>query len=249
MTRLPLYALQDELDRAAAAHPQSRTLADFRLDDELVEHEREALAAAARIVTPHARIAAVFGDHADLRPWCRPLAPQPSRRGARSFPASTLGRKGAYLLRSAVHALDSRVEIRVLGRELEGPASGTAWPSATAHEGPVGLEGAAVVVLPAYVEHQPRALLAAAAAGVPVIASEACGLHDIAGVITIPTGDVEALADAMDRILRPTSDRSACNTSTRDARAAGMRTRSRPPPQDGGRADRRQHSGVCAVPR
>ena len=63
-------------------------------------------------------------------------------------------------------------------------------------------EGAAVVVLPAYVEHQPRALLAAAAAGVPVIASEACGLHDIAGIVTIPTGDAGALTAAMDQILR-----------------------------------------------
>jgi hypothetical protein len=205
MTRLPLYALQGELDRAAAAHPQSRTLADFRVDDELVEYEREALAAAARIVTPHARIAALYGDRADLRPWCRPVASHPSRRGsAVVFPASTLGRKGAYLLRSAVRQLDSEVEVRVLGRELEGTGFWDGLAVSHGTQGRAGLEGAAAVVLPAYVEHQPRALLAAAAAGVPVIASEACGLHGIDGITTIPTGDAEALAHAMDRILRAT---------------------------------------------
>ena len=214
MTRLPLYALQGELDRAASAHPQSRTLADFRVDDELVEYEREALSAAAHIVTPHARIAALFGDRADLRPWCLPtMAHLPRRGGAVVFPASTLGRKGAYLLRSAIRALGCEVEIRVLGRELEGPGFWDGLAVSHGPRGPAGLEGAAVVVLPAYVEHQPRALLAAAAAGVPVIASEACGLHDIGGVITIPTGDAEALADATDRVLRvsaPGEARSLC---------------------------------------
>jgi hypothetical protein len=210
MTRLPLYALQGELDRAAVAHPQSRTLADFRVDDQLVEYEREALAAAARVVTPHARIAALFADRVDLLPWCLPTVSRPSRRGrALVVPASTLGRKGAYLLRSAMRALDYEVEIRVLGRELEGPGFWDGLAVSHGPGGPAGLEGAAVVVLPAYVEHQPRALLAAAAAGVPVIASEACGLHDVGGVITIPTGDAEALADAADRVLRASAPREA----------------------------------------
>ena len=59
------------------------------------------------------------------------------------------------------------------------------------------LEDAAAVVLPAWVEHQPRRLLQAVAVGVPVIASEACGLEHAGGVTTIPTGDSAALRDAL----------------------------------------------------
>jgi hypothetical protein len=107
-------------------------------------------------------------------------------------------------LRRAARALDGEVGIRVLGRELEGTDFWDGMAVSHGARGPAGLDGAAVVVLPAYVEHQPRALLSAAAAGVPVIASEACGLHDIDGIVTVPTGDADALADAMDRALRVT---------------------------------------------
>ncbi len=52
-------------------------------------------------------------------------------------------------------------------------------------------------VLPAHIEHQPRALLAALARGIPVIASSACGLGERAGLITVPAGDVQALRAAI----------------------------------------------------
>jgi glycosyltransferase involved in cell wall biosynthesis len=61
-----------------------------------------------------------------------------------------------------------------------------AWPSELA-----------AVVLPAIVEHQPRALLRALAMGLPVIASEACGLGDLAGVTTVPMFDGAALRNAI----------------------------------------------------
>jgi glycosyltransferase involved in cell wall biosynthesis len=53
------------------------------------------------------------------------------------------------------------------------------------------------VVLPAWIEHQPRRLLQAVAAGVPVIASEACGLRGVRGVINVPCGDLAALRMAI----------------------------------------------------
>src|SRR6185503_13158913 len=59
------------------------------------------------------------------------------------------------------------------------------------------LNGAAAVVLPAWIEHQPRRLLQAVAAGVPVIASEACGLRGVRGVINVPCGDLAALRMAI----------------------------------------------------
>jgi glycosyltransferase involved in cell wall biosynthesis len=57
------------------------------------------------------------------------------------------------------------------------------------------------VVLPAYIEHTPRVLLKAIAYGIPVIASAACGLENMSGVITIPTGDEQALIQAIRQVL------------------------------------------------
>jgi glycosyltransferase involved in cell wall biosynthesis len=63
------------------------------------------------------------------------------------------------------------------------------------------LDGAAAVVLPAFVEHRPRRLLAALAAGVPVIATPQCGLGDLPGVIEVPAGDGEALMSALQAVI------------------------------------------------
>jgi glycosyltransferase involved in cell wall biosynthesis len=61
----------------------------------------------------------------------------------------------------------------------------------------MSLDGAAVVVLPAWVEHWPRRLLAALAAGIPVIASRACGLKGVPGVTTIADLDGDTLQNAL----------------------------------------------------
>jgi glycosyltransferase involved in cell wall biosynthesis len=42
--------------------------------------------------------------------------------------------------------------------------------------------------------------LQALAAGVPVIATQACGLEGIPGVISIPEGDAGALERALERV-------------------------------------------------
>jgi glycosyltransferase involved in cell wall biosynthesis len=63
------------------------------------------------------------------------------------------------------------------------------------------LQGAGCVVLPAWVEHAPRRLLEAIGAGVPVIATDACGLDGMDGVITVPVGDGEALKAAIEGVL------------------------------------------------
>ncbi|TDM08754.1 MAG: hypothetical protein C4K60_04980 [Ideonella sp. MAG2] len=59
------------------------------------------------------------------------------------------------------------------------------------------LQRASVVVLPAVVEHAPRALLQAVAAGLPVVASEACGLQDVKGVISLPLDDPTRWREAL----------------------------------------------------
>ncbi|HKN84537.1 MAG TPA: glycosyltransferase, partial [Pyrinomonadaceae bacterium] len=63
------------------------------------------------------------------------------------------------------------------------------------------LNGIDLVVLPAFVEHKPRRLLEAVARSTPVIASTACGLKNIQGVINVPMGDVEALREAIKLVI------------------------------------------------
>lgn len=200
LTRLPLAELHARLDRAAAAHPRSPTLADFRGEPWRVAAESAALAAAERVLTPHAELAALFPGRAERLAWAVPAArdePVPrdsSQPPTIAFPASTVGRKGAWELREALRGLPVAARLWVAGRPLEG---GEFWRGLDVSEGTAAPARPDVVVLPAHVEHQPRALLAALARGIPVIASSACGLGDLPGVITVPAGDVAALRAAL----------------------------------------------------
>lgn len=198
MTRLPLRALQKRLDEACALHPQSATLGDFRADESLVTAESEALQYAQRLITPHSEIASRFADKAILLDWHLPEAQRIRKRGDKIlFPASTLGRKGAYELRDVAKELG--LELSVSGGELEGE---NFWQDIGVYKPQANrLDEIGLVVLPAFIEHQPRILLQAVAYGIPVIASSACGLESVAGVITIPTGDTKALAKEIERYL------------------------------------------------
>jgi hypothetical protein len=203
MTSLPMCKLHERLDLAYALHPESNTLADFRADDWLVQTESEALRHANRIITPHSELAALYKNKAVAVDWVMP--PRSSSRESTAagkikivFPASTVGRKGAYELREAIQGLD--VQLSIVGTELEGrdfwrgisfeKSSNEYW-----------LEGARAVVLPAFVEHKPRRLLEAIARDIPVIASTACGLENARGVINIQVGDVTALREEIGKLI------------------------------------------------
>lgn len=68
------------------------------------------------------------------------------------------------------------------------------------------LGDASLVVLPAWVENQPRRLLSAIAAGIPVIATEACGVAGLSGVSIVSPGSVSQLAKAIAENLAPVGD-------------------------------------------
>jgi hypothetical protein len=208
LTRPPLHLLHEALDRAHRLHPESRTLADFRADPAELELERAALAAAERLITPHAGLARALGERAVRLGWARPprtpardVAPRKDGPPRIWFPASTLGRKGAYELREALRGLD--VELVLGGPVLE---SREFWDRPT-RQGELG--DADLVVSPAHVETSPRRLLAALARGVPVIASEACGLDSEPGLTVVPTGDALALRDAIEQWLARGARRNA----------------------------------------
>jgi hypothetical protein len=203
MTRPPMGALQETLDAAFLGQMDRASLADFRAPAELVAAEAEALAAADRLVSAHAEVARLFPDKTLLLDWVMPTpspaASSPARSRIIAFPGPTAARKGAWAVREAAQALD--LEVLLLGSELEGagfwsgvrtrrPLAGTPWWS-----------DAAAVVQPALTEESPRRLLAALAAGRPVIASPACGLAPRPGLTLIAADDAEALTKALDAIL------------------------------------------------
>jgi hypothetical protein len=194
MTRLPLGLLQQRLDAAHRQHPQSETLADFRVDQTLVEQEKQALQAAQKIITPHTEIARLFPAKTIRLDWHLPQISNPTKLGnAVLFPASALGRKGAYEVRQAEIALN--LPLKVLGRDLEAKNfwQGVNVQRSLGHP----LDGVGLVVLPAYVEHCPRLLLEAIASHIPVIASTACGIDGLPGVKLVAPGESAALIQAM----------------------------------------------------
>ena len=189
MTALPMAHLQKRLDEASRLHPESPTLGDFRADPDLITAETEALKHARRIVTPHTDIASLFPQRAEALAWRVPDS-QARQRPLNTklhivFPAATVGRKGCYELREAVRGLD--VKLILLGPVIEGPAFWEGFD--TEKGGGDWLRAADIVVLPAFIEHKPRRLLLAAASGIPVIASPACGVSGIDGIEIVDPAD------------------------------------------------------------
>jgi hypothetical protein len=187
-----MRALQERLDAVSQHHPERATLKDFRADPALLRVEEEALAAADAIVTPHADIAAMFGERAILLDWKTPPTRFKHAPGSRriAFPGPTIARKGAYELREAARALD--LEVVLLGSELEGSEF---WNGVRTSRDIGG--GVAAFVQPAFLEDKPRKLLAALASGIPVIASSECGLQPQHALTLVPAGNVEALIAAL----------------------------------------------------
>jgi len=202
MTRLPLETLHHRLEAAAQEYPeQAGTLTEFRAPQWLVEAERTALAAAKRVIAPHSEILLQFPGRALRLDWSLPEA-KPARRGtAIAFPGPTAARKGAYALREVARECD--LEIVLLGSELEGDDfwQGVRTRRVTRDSGQNWLEGVGCVVQPALIEDRPRMLLVALASAVPVIATPACGLGDLAGTTAVAFGETEALKTAIVQAL------------------------------------------------
>ncbi|BCX48464.1 vancomycin resistance protein, vanW family [Haloferula helveola] len=207
VSRWPIADLHRHLDTAAKAQPGSPTLGDFRADPDLVRDESVALDRAARLITPHRALARHFGHRAWQLEWDMPKAEGP--RGTATpptslrlfLPCSALGRKGIHELAVALEGTDH--ELLILGRAREDaskdPLADINWRQTSLDE----LPNADALVLPAWVEHQPRLALRALALGIPVIATEACGLPDHPLLQTLPRPDAEALAGAIGSLAAP----------------------------------------------
>ena len=206
MSRLPLAVMHKKLDELAQRYPDRATFKEFRAPDWMVEAESEGLAAADKIITPHSLYAGIYPRKTEKLAWVTGAKPPvvAAPRGAPpsdpviAFPGPALARKGAFELREAAKSISCRiltigktVEVAGFWQGLPVEPACDAWPSR-----------ASVVVQPAFIENNPRTLIRALSAGIPVIATPECGLENIPGLTIVPAGDVMALQKAMSNILK-----------------------------------------------
>lgn len=203
MTALPMHEIQRRLDKASALHPSSRTLSDFRADPMLAEAERNALEHALHWITPHAEILCMAGARALPLSWQRPalqkIEPPIAGKPRVLLPASSLARKGAIELRDALAGLS--VEVLLAPGAEDHVDFWRGFPVIRVGSIGEGVDAADIVVLPAWIEHQPRGLLHAIARGKPVIATQACGLPGELPWHKVAEGDPESLRVKIGQLL------------------------------------------------
>ena len=207
MTALPMHEIQHRLDQAAARYPHSPTLRDFRADGALVDAERGALARARHWISPHAGVIELAGARGVALPWQLPVGINTSITSTLDrkeqplvfLAASALARKGACELREALRQLPVQLCLPPGAQEAS-----TFWQGFSIRHVASMAQGvcdADLVVLPAWIEHQPRGLLQAMALGKPVIATGACGLPAGLPWIRVAEGSAAELRDAIVKAL------------------------------------------------
>ena len=200
LDRLPYDRLHEALDAALAAHPDSSTLGEFRAPAALVEAERAGLASARRLITAHLTLAGMQPHRTLLTDWQSP-PPMKARGGGKALlmPASALARKGAYALREALKGLDTELIVSRQATERAGFWQDLPVRILSKDEPMPALAG---VVLPALIDHRPEPLLAALAAELPVVATDACGLAARPGLTLVGRDDDAALHGALASLLQ-----------------------------------------------
>ena len=193
MTRLPFEKLHQRLDCALSNYPESPTLKDFRASNHLVELEKTALIYARQIITPHTEIAELFKNKVVKLAWVIPSATQQQSLGHKVlFPASAVGRKGAYEIRRLAHEL--QLDLIVGGRKIE---HDNFWNGLKTQQFNGNFDQIGLVVYPTYIEHQPRQILKAIARGIPVITTTACGLDPTDQIEIVELDNFERLANSV----------------------------------------------------
>lgn len=210
LSELPASEIQARLDIGALLWPEEKELRDFRVDEEWQRDEWAALGAATTRLTAHPMIAQVLantGLPVQCIPWCQPTLPiahklkSAAQKLTLTLAASALARKGALEVAAVARALDARVLI--LGSAPTNPNhwQGIEWSRIGYNSD--WLAQTDVALLPAYIEHRPQVLLKALAAGIPVVATTACGVAERPGLTLVAPGDVSALKVAvMNALIR-----------------------------------------------
>lgn len=198
MTRLPFEKLHQKLDAAFSLHPRSATLNDFRVDKNFIELENRALTKARKIITPHEEIAALFSNKVEKLEWSKPQVHASSEIGKQVlFPASAVGRKGAYEMKKLASELGFSFVFS--GRNIE---SENFWEDLNVSTFDGDYSKIGLVIYPAHVEHQPRQILKAISLGIPVVITPNCGILPDEKIEVIAPNDFERLKKSVDNQIR-----------------------------------------------
>lgn len=201
LTRPPLAVVHRRLDEAASHLPRLAHLKEFRAPAGVVAAESEAFVYADRVITPHEDDSREFPNLRKLE-WQRPVVePSPGVRNPHFllFPANLAAREGVHAALGAAEQIG--LPLLVAGRDLEGIAAPSDAVRFTTVE-EIPWHEVAAVVHPTLFESWPRLHLHALALGIPVIATEACGLEEGDGVTFVPFNDEPTLVRALERVLR-----------------------------------------------
>ena len=198
MTRMPFGNIHQQLNDAHQQYPESTTLNDFRAPELIVTTEKTALHHANKVITPHSAVAALFNTRAEKLKWVIPdSSSQPVTGKKILFPASAVGRKGAYEMKQLAQELS--LDLVISGRALEKPGF---WEDVHTELFNGDFESIGLVVYPVHVEHQPRQVLKAIARGIPVITTSVCGLPEMPNVIITEPGNMNQLINEVQQQLR-----------------------------------------------
>ncbi len=195
MTRLPFEKLHERLDFAFSIHPESPTLKDFRASKNLIELENKALNNARHIITPHSEIAEIFKNKVVKLNWFIPSFSKVQGNGEKVlFPASVVGRKGAYEMQKLVSEL--KLNLIFSGRTIENDnfLEGLKTEKFNGNFDQIGL-----VIYPTFIENQPRQILKAISKGIPIITTIACGLESSCHVEIVELNNFEQLKNEVSK--------------------------------------------------
>lgn len=200
MYRLPIEILQKKLDVAFSTYSESPTLHDFRASASIWSLENEALKQARKIITPHTQIAKLFPSKSHLLTWHIPQKKiHKSPEGKKIlFPASSLGRKGAYEMRKLITELG--LPVVIAGKAIE---KNDFWKNIEVEfaDNDNLFHNIALLVYPAYIEHHPQLLLEAISLDIPMIITEACGIEPGKNITVVPTGNYAELKKEVSKFL------------------------------------------------
>ncbi len=189
MNRLPIEKLHERLDYAHSKHPESETLNDFRTTSKLANIEFIALKKARKIITPHSEIAEMFKNKVEKLNWHIPSKSIEHLKGNKIlFPASAVGRKGAYEIKRL--ALELNLELIISGRTIE---KENFWEKIKVEKFKGDFNEVGLVIYPTYIENQPRQILKAISKGIPIITTSACGVDNLENIKIVDLGNYEQL--------------------------------------------------------
>lgn len=197
MTRLPFEFLHENLNNAFNNYPESKTLNDFRAPKKLIELENNALNKARNIITPHSEIAKIFNNKVIKLKWHIPNQTNLCFRGNKIlFPASALGRKGAYEVKRLAKELN--LNISVLGNAIEYE---NFWEDIKTEKFNGNFEEIGLVIYPTFIENQPRQLLKVISNQIIVITTPASGIDASEKVKIVNINDYDNLKSVVKEFL------------------------------------------------